>query len=171
MIKEEALLDSVDWKEFVVGDIFNVEGGKGVPCKNGEDGNYPYISATTKNNGQLGTCNNPRHSKNCITMASDGNGLGTCFYQENDFSGQSINVITLKGKKFNKSIAIFLCACLEKVKVNYSYGKKLGIARLKKEIIHLPITDEGEINFKFMDEFMQSVSFYDIIRGGYGEYK
>ena len=168
--KEEALLDSVAWDEFVVGDIFNIVRGKTLTKTNIVEGELPFVTASSLNNGISSYIGNEMKVwNNAITVCSNGE-PGVSFYHNYDFTASG-DVCVLTNKNLNDKVGVFLCACLEKLKPNYSYGKKLGIARLKKEIIHLPITDEGEINFKFMEEFMQSVSFYDIIKEEYGEHK
>ena len=161
--KEEALLDSVAWDEFVVGDIFNIVRGKTLTKTNIVEGELPFVTASSLNNGISSYIGNEMKVwNNAITVCSNGE-PGVSFYHNYDFTASG-DVCVLTNKNLNDKVGVFLCACLEKLKPNYSYGKKLGIARLKEEIIHLPITDEGEINFKFMEEFMQSVSFYDIIK-------
>ena len=163
--KEEALLDSVAWDEFVVGDIFNIVRGKTLTKTNIVEGELPFVTASSLNNGISSYIGNEMKVwNNAITVCSNGE-PGVSFYHNYDFTASG-DVCVLTNKNLNDKVGVFLCACLEKLKPNYSYGKKLGIARLKEEIIHLPITDEGEINFKFMEEYIQSISisFYNIIK-------
>ena len=43
-------LDSVEWGEFKIKDIFEIETVKGKPVENSEKGDIPYVSTASINN-------------------------------------------------------------------------------------------------------------------------
>ena len=78
-------------------------------------------------------------------------------YQENDFySNDSHNLaLYLKEGKKSKAIYLSLAACIYKSLFHkYSWGNSISKAKIQNDIIVLPITDSGTINFDFMESFV-----------------
>jgi type I restriction enzyme M protein len=163
LIKQELNLDSVEWGEFVVGDLFNFTSNKQLEKRNYIEGNMPFITATTFNNGISTYIGNEMNVvNNAITITIDGE-CGITFYHDYNFiPGSSTVALTLKDRQFNKHIAIFMCTCLEKLKTKYSYGLKLQKSRLKVEKIHLPVKN-GEPDYEFMERYIKSLNFSEIL--------
>jgi hypothetical protein len=166
LTKEELKLDSVKWKEFVVGDLFEVERGNKVLNKDDYIlGDIPFITTTTKNNGINGYISNEevKTHENKITVALDGE-PGISFYHSYKFKVSHImGVLGLKENILTPNIGIFLCSCLEKLRPKYSYGKKLGVERFKKEKIWLPTDEYGSPDYEFMEKYIRSLAFSEIL--------
>lgn len=161
----------VEWREFIIDDIFDTE-----TCKSLDKGNITkgtdinYVTRKGDNNGVFCKVNSPDkkyiYKGKCLTMAFIGC-PGITFYQDKDFcASQNIGRLVLKkdnDKILNKYIGLFLSTSLEELKRKYSYGRPLGTARLKKEKIWLPIDNKGKPNYEWMELYMKSFSFSNLL--------
>ncbi len=155
-------MDSREWKEFIVGDLFLVEKGKTLTKENQISGNLPFITATTFNNGVGNNISNEIKTwVNAITVASNGE-PGISFYHPYEFSASG-DVCVLSNNNLNKHTGVFLCTCIERLKANYSYGKKLGKERLSNEKIWLPVKN-SEPDYEFMERYINTLNFSEILR-------
>lgn len=154
-------LDSVEWKEFIIGDIFEIKKVYGRPIENYKDGSMPFISTTNLNNGVVNfiTADEKVISmKNCISVDPIN---GKCFYHGYDFvgrgySGASVNI--LYNENLNKYISLFICQMIEKTSNGKaSYGNLFNSNRLKFGKILLPIDEKGEPNWVFMENYIKQV--------------
>lgn len=94
---------------------------------------------------------------NSITCSDTTIGADTMFYQEKDFIGYShIQHLVPKIKPFNKAIAsIIISACrVSTSNSKYDYGNKFNRKAMNNTKIHLPTTQNGEIDFEFMENFI-----------------
>ena len=130
-------METTDWHEYIVGELFLCDTTNGVPSKSDlSGGNIPYITRSTANNGYNGTCGNKEHlvKGNCITIGAEG---FTAFYQPNDFVPGN-KVYTLRHKKLAENIALFLCSALNTLSSQYSFSEARVLDKIKEEIIKLP---------------------------------
>ncbi len=151
-------LSDREWKKFKVKDIFIVEKCK---CSNVSSlgvGNFPYVGATNRNNGIM--CFVEKKEKwitkgNCIVFICDGQGsVGYSMYKAEDFIGST----TLKAGRnthMNKQSAQFLVSALDKNRSIYSYGYKRNTNRLSNETIILPIDENGNPDYDFMEAYIR----------------
>ena len=152
-------LDSVEWGEFKIKDIFEIETVKGKPVENYENGEIPYVSTASINNAVI----NFIHKDEKIITKGFSITVdpikGSCFFHEYDFvgrgfSGASVNV--LRNKKLNKFNGIFICSAIEKTsKSKASYGYLFNSNRLKNGILLLPIGAQGNPNWQFMEDYIK----------------
>ncbi|WP_181563704.1 restriction endonuclease subunit S [Campylobacter hyointestinalis] len=154
-------LNSKTWKEFKIGDLFDVSGSKTTSKSYLEKigkGDYPYITTQAINNGIAGFYNYFTEQENCLTI--DSAVLGTCFWQNKNFSASDhVEILRPKNFTLNQKIALFFTSLLNKNAsiLGYSYGMKRNQSRIKNENILLPITANGEIDFEFMESFISGV--------------
>ena len=118
----------------------------------------PAITCTTENNGI--SCyvkkENATIFKNCISVAA--NGDAPVVYQSNEFTIlQDAYVIDFKDKKLNKKENLFFTALLKKALKKFDWANKSGWERVKNENILLPTTQNGEIDFDFMESFIKAI--------------
>ena len=153
-------LKSVEWGEFRLGDLFEINPTKYYRLSNEEilckEGVVPLISNSSTDNGVMGFSNLDANNKgNTITCSDTTLGADTMFYQQNDFIGYShIQHFVPKFKPFNKSIAqIIISACRISTSKQYDYGNKYNREAMNKTKIQLPIKN-GKIDFEFMESFI-----------------
>ncbi|MBA6222614.1 restriction endonuclease subunit S [Colwellia sp. MB02u-18] len=154
-------LEYAHWKPFKYKELFDIGRGRGPRKKDlTGDGSVPFISASEQNNGLTGwTTNEPMHSAGVISVVRNGNSVASAFYQEIDFcSTEDVHIFEPKFK-INQYIALFLCTLIKKEKYRFNYGRKWSISRMRESEIRLPITNNGEPDYAFMENYIKSLSF------------
>ena len=159
-IPSELLLENIEWGEYKLGDLFDINPTKYYRLKNEEilskKGTVPLISNSSTDNGVMGFSNLEAKNKgNTITCSDTTMGAETMFYQEKDFIGYShIQHLVPKFKPFNKSIAkMIISACRIVTTKKYDYGNKFNREAMNKTKIQLP-TKDGKIDFDFIEKYM-----------------
>ena len=154
------ILESVEWGEYKLGDLFEINPTKYYRLKNEEimfeNGTISLISNSSTNNGVMGFSNLKANNKgNTITCSDTTLGADTMFYQENDFIGYShIQHLVPKIKPFNKAIAsMIISASRVSTSKQYDYGNKFNRIAMNNTKIQLP-TKNGQIDFEFMENFI-----------------
>ena len=103
-------LNTSEWKEFKIGNLFEVTGSKTTSKDSLEEigiGEYPYITTSAQNNGVEGHYNHWTEKGNVITVESACMGYAT--YQPKEFSA-SDHVELLKPRfELNEKRHCFLC--------------------------------------------------------------
>ena len=143
-------------KSFKIPEVFNIESCKRITLSDAEThtGPYPYITAKGINNGIACYTDRFTHEGNKITFANSGS-VASSFYQRDKFCAtDSIYVLTLKNKPLSNALGYYFCKLLESLKNKYSFGRACRLNKLKNEEIILPITIDGTIDYKNIeDEF------------------
>lgn len=143
------------WKEFKIKDLFIIEKVYGLPLEKYNQGNTPYISTSSINNGNCGfvEANNKDISLgNCITVDPI---KGKCFYHPYDFvgrgfSGASINI--LRNSNLNEFNSKYIIPIIEKNAIEKaSYGNLFNSERLKNAVIKIPCINEMP-DWKYLEE-------------------
>lgn len=165
------------WKGFDFVELFDIQKGfyNKKPTAN-DKGNIPFLGATESNNGitsfhtmddikqssKMGHDKNVRVDKkiftgNCIAVTNDGS-VGHAFYQKVPFTcSHSINPLYLKIHKLNEKIALFLIRMIEMQGICFQYSRKWRPERMKKSKILLPIDNEGEPDWLFMENYIKQL--------------
>lgn len=155
------MIDSSEWKEFRIGDIFDVFTGSLLDVKTLKNGKIPRISVTNENNGILDyfdseNSNNARHFENFISV----NFFGQCFYHPYKASLEmKVHVLKLKNREFNKNLGLFFSSILNKTLENkFTYSKQLSSSKLKNDDIKIILpTKNNKIDFDFMENFIDKI--------------
>jgi hypothetical protein len=157
------MLKNVEWGEFVLGNLFEINPTKYYKLKNeeiiSENGMVPLISNSSTNNGVMGFSNlKANNLGNTITCSDTTLGAETMYYQEKDFIGYShIQHLVPKFESFNKAIAsVIISASRVSTSKKYDYGNKFNREAMNKTIIQLPVKN-GKINFSFMEKFIAEI--------------
>ena len=155
-------LNTTLWKEFVVGDYFDIYLSAGdLKIDDCEPGNIPLISSGINNNGIVGYIDENGDGKaqifkaNCITVDMFCN----AFYQNEDFYAVSHGRVNILSPKFkcNMQIGLFICSIINKEQFKYSYGRAVYSAEIARMIIKLPSTAEGLPDWDYMDQYIKSL--------------
>lgn len=154
------------WKEFRIGDLFDVKKGRRLTADEQTEGETPYIGAIDSNNGVANYIGQEAiHDGNTISLSYNGS-VGEAFYQPAPFwATDDVNVLYFKkenGVQFNKYIALFICTVLKQEKYRYSYGRKWVLENMRETIIKLPVR-EGKPDFEFMENYIKSLPYGDRI--------
>lgn len=162
---EKKKVDTREWGEFRVGELFEVKISKSVD-KGGlefaEDGEYDFIGRTPLNNGIQGRLNKLKFEANQEGTYSIAQiGMHVCQYRERKwYASQNIFVLTPfaeKSHKANKFIATIItryldCAYGKDTYATYPTAKTLPHLKIK-----LPVDKTGQPDWAYMEEYMRKV--------------
>lgn len=166
-----------NWEEFKVGDIFKKSKIKKHSSTPEIEGNIPFISSTSINNGVSTKVNETPILGNCITVSTNGDCFDA-FYQKEPIVVSS-DVEVLYSDKLNEINAMFFCTILKQEKFKYSYGRKPKKDKVFNTIIKLPIlrNEKGEPiidknkkystkgyipDFKFIENYIKTLNYQPI---------
>lgn len=148
-----------NWKAFYFTEVFTeIQRGKRLKKADHKDGQTPYVSSTSLNNGIDGFIGNDgsvRRFNNCLTLANSGS-VGCAFYHQYTFVA-SDHVTKLKRDGLDKYAYLFMIPIINRLSEKYSFNREINDERIKREKLLLPATDKGEIDFVFMSAFMKEV--------------
>lgn len=158
-------IDTSGWKEFRVGELFEVKISKSVD-KGGlefaENGEYDFIGRTPLNNGIQGKLNKLKFEANQEGTYSIAQiGMHVCQYRERKwYASQNLFVLTPfteKSHKANKFIATVItryldCAYGEDTYATYPTVKTLPLLKIK-----LPVDKTGQPDWAYMESFMANL--------------
>lgn len=148
-----------NWKAFYFTEVFTeIQRGKRLKKADHKDGQTPYVSSTSLNNGIDGFIGNDggvRRFNDCLTLANSGS-VGCAFYHQYTFVA-SDHVTKLKRDGLDKYAYLFLLPIINRLSEKYSFNREINDERIKREKLLLPATDKGEIDFAFMSAFMKDV--------------
>ena len=145
----------------VIEDVFDCETTKALDINEFVEGNINYITRSAFDNGYSGKCGNIEciTKGNCITVGAEGK---FAFYQENDFVA-GVKVYSLRNKMLNKYSALFITTLLNKKVELYSYGRARILDKIKEENIKLPVTNDNQIDWNYMENYIKKLPYADNI--------
>ena len=148
-------LGTVKWGEFKYKEVFNrIEQGRRLKKDDQIDGTIPFVMSGTTNAGVVNYISNPVASfpKNAITIDIFGN----TFYRNYAFgAGDDTGVYWNDTTAYSSNAMLFFAVTMQKSMMGrFSYGKKLRSSQSEDFTMHLPVTDDGTIDFDFMESFI-----------------
>lgn len=159
-------LRTVKWGEFKYKEVFNrIEQGRRLKKDDQIDGTIPFVMSGTTNAGVVNYISNPVASfpKNAITIDIFGN----TFYRNYAFgAGDDTGVYWNDTTAYSSNAMLFFAVTMQKSMMGrFSYGKKLRSSQSEDFTMHLPVTDDGAIDFDFMESFIAELSAYLTVSG------
>lgn len=156
-----------NWKPFRLGGengIFKIHKGTRLTKANMVNGNYPFVGASAKCNGITKYVGNRENliPGNKITINYNGS-IGESFWQDKDFlASDDVNWCEPNVDKFpdfclNRYIALFLCALTKKIGQKYHYINKWTKSNMEKEMITLPVNDDGKPDWEYIESYMRAL--------------
>jgi len=160
LLVEQLVPTDCNWAWFEYQELFDIERGRGAR-KNQvmHEGTTPLITSTDSNNGLTGfVSEQPQHPGNVITVNRNGS-VGEAYYQDRPFCSTEDVHVFLPKFDLNLFIALFLITLIRKERFRYSYGRKWGLARMKKTKIRLPVNDDNRPDWSFMENFIKTLPY------------
>lgn len=163
----EDKLKTISWREFEIENVFEeVKSSEysldyiSLQEKHRQNKKIAYITRTAQNNGisnfiaDMSDENNKPIDGNCITIGLD---TATINYQCCPFyTGQNIHII--RDKKLNRYIALFVIPLIQQSLDKFSWGGySATLGRFRKTRISLPVTQQGNPDWNFMEQFMKDI--------------
>ena len=162
---EEVLGRKVEFKEFKVGEIFELVNPKGkLNTKQLIEGkDIPYVGAKKTYNGIVKMCSKENIPEeqimkgNAMIFVQQGDGsAGYTTYQPNRFYAISC-VCCGYWDKLNENIAMYIMPELDKNKMLYSHSQSWNTERIKETRLHLPVDKKGQIDYEYMNDYIQAI--------------
>lgn len=154
-------IETKQWKEFVIKDLFTVTRPSARSQANYEDGNVPFVASGNFNNGVLKYLqpkeNEILDSGNCITVSPID---GSSFYQEDDFLGRGgagSSIILLYNPNLNLYNGYFIATVIRTVCRKYAYCDMANKDTIGAEKIKLPVDETGNPDFSYMESYMKNL--------------
>lgn len=153
-------LNTQQWKEFVIKEIFTVKRPTARSQVDYDDGTVPFVASGNFNNGVIKYLT-PKKDEvldkgHCITVSPID---GSSFYQENDFLGRGgagSSIILLYNPKINLYSGYFISTVIRAVCQKYAYSDMANKDTIGAEKIKLPADKDGNPDFSYMEEYMKN---------------
>lgn len=153
-----------DWIDYKLTDLFMITNCIPHDLGNLEKGNVPFIGRTATNNGLQGFVDVPAdeiNSGDCITLSRVASNVA--LWQCKPFT-TSQHMTTLRSPKMNIYSGMFICALMNKyMEGRFSYGRTIGEKDIREFTIRLPHDDNGNPNWRFMEDYIKSLPYGDRI--------
>lgn len=152
-------LSDRDWKEFFLEDIFSVGSGKRLTNADKIDGTRPFIGATDNMNGVTGFVDNENSSLDNNVLGVNYNGapcIGFYHPYECIFT-DDVKRLHLKNHEDNQYVLLFFKTIILQQKNKYCYGYKFNERRMLRQIIVVPVDDNDEPDYQFMEDYMKEL--------------
>ncbi len=152
-------IEDKQWKAFFVVNIFDeILRGKRLKKDDHIPGKKPYVSSTALNNGVdqfIGNTNKVRVYSDCLSLANSGS-VGSCFYEPFEFIA-SDHVTHLKKNNTSEYVYFFMATMLRRLSQKYNFNREINDARIKREIIMLPVGDDGMPDYDYMEQYIKNI--------------
>ena len=165
--KEQILeLNVKKWKEFRVGDLFDIHPTQSLDGVNSEECvgyGVPLVVNQSNNNGVAGFCDYPPTEKGGIITFSDTWEGETFFYQPHDFIGFAhVQGMYPKNGSISAECLLFIATILEfDARGRYSYGRKKRRDIIINVMIKLPVDHNGNPDWQFMEDYIKTLPYGD----------
>lgn len=157
--ERKQMFEISNWKEFPIGGehgLFDVVKGSRLTKAAMREGTINFISASSFNNGIAAHIANTEHVHpgNTLTVSYNGSDIGRTFYQKEPFwASDDVNVLYPRFE-LNERIALFLAPLIKEAGGSHVYKNKWLQTDMMNTMIPLPITEEGNPDWDYMDEYM-----------------
>lgn len=151
-------LIEVDWADFFVEKIIDVQSGARLTKADQKDGFLPFVGASDSNNGITEFISNTNISTDSNVLGVNYNGsVGYAFYHPYvaTFS-DDVKRLSFKSQNNSKYTLLFLKHIIERQSKKYAYGYKFNGQRMNRQIIKLPSKNK-EPDFEFMEQYMKRI--------------
>ncbi|MCY7086609.1 restriction endonuclease subunit S [Streptococcus oralis] len=155
--------DSMVWREYKLGDLFDVQTYKKRFDANKVDllseGGHPYVVRKSSDNGIKG------YIRECTDYLNDGNTISfgqdtaTSFYQEKPyFTGDKIKILKPKFQDFRKENALLFVAAITRSFSKFSWGNSsYSVQIIQNQKLCLPIKND-KIDINYIEIFLKAIS-------------
>ena len=166
--KEKELLSmKKDYKEFYIdnrnlGGLFKVKNTHSILKEwIKKTGNYPYVTASEGNNSIAGYVDfdtEQIEEGNCISIG--GKTMVVTYqskdYVSNDSHNLALYIDDIRGRT-EKAQLFIVSAIKSALSHKYTWGDSISKSKIKSDKIMLPVTDSGNIDFEYMEEYITAI--------------
>ena len=162
------LLTIREWKPFMISDVFEILPGKRLVSTDSKEGDRPFIGALDNSNGvaRFVSDTNASLDRNVLGVNYNGNGMVIGFYHPYEcIFSDDVKRFHLKRHEDNMHVLLFMKVAILMQKKKFGYLYKFNADRMAHTHIMLPVTDDGEPDYDFMELFGKS-----LMRSKYEQY-
>lgn len=154
--KEILPLEQKEWGEFFIEDVANVKAGVRLTKADMTTGNIPFIGSSDSNNGVTAFVSNINKSEdsNILGVNYNGSVVENFYHPYTAIFSDDVKKLSLKDTKGNKFLYLFLKVCILQQKNKYQYAYKFNETRLKRQKILLPMTQDEQPDYAYMEQYM-----------------
>ena len=158
-------INTTEWATFHLYDIFKIDSGTKLD-KAKMDTTTPkinFVGRSNFNNGITQKVNEIQGLKpydaGCLTLALGGAYLGSCFIQEEAFYTSQNVVVLIPQKDISFEAKQFIATAIFKESQNNyrAFIKELNSHIKRDFVIKLPVQEDGEPDYLYMEEYMNSI--------------
>ena len=170
--KKELCLN--EWKYFKLSDYFlidicrSININKTKSCDKSKS--IALIGRSDFNNGVKAFIEIPSknhvHSGKALSIPMVGSVFDATFQDTQFCATQNIATLRMKpaiGLEINSYLAMFLITVIKLEKYKYSYGRTLSLGHLNKMSVKLPVDENGQPNWDFMENYIKSLRYSSVI--------
>lgn len=155
------LLDlEVEWKEFWMEEILNINSGVRLTKADQIIGDTPFIGASDSNNGVtefIGNVNNSLDS-NVLGVNYNGSVVENFYHSYECIFSDDVKRIKYKDEEFGDEFTyLFLKQMILSQKNKYKYGYKFNAKRMNRQKIMLPVNNNGKLHWEYMNNFIKKL--------------
>jgi restriction enzyme bgcI subunit beta len=155
------VLTDVEWGEFSLRDLFTFERGNQNNMSACEVGEIPLISAKKIDNGVkafISDNGKKLFEGHILTLNNDGDGgVGIAYYQANKMALDTHVTALIPVIPINRSSLLFISKTITIQRDKFSHGYSLNNNRMKAQKIVLPIDENGDPNWSYMENFIKNI--------------
>ena len=152
-------LNEREWADFLLTDYFEIAKGNQNNMAELQAGTMPLISAKKIDNGCKGffaANSKPIFKGHCLTINNDGDGgAGISYYQPSDMLLDTHVTALYPRVPMTAEIMRFISVCITVQREKFGHGYSLNNARLSVFRMMLPIDDEGQPDYAFMEQYIR----------------
>lgn len=154
-------MSTLRFRNFKIGDIFDINTGRDIIIGRVQDGDIPLISHQHDNNGVSKRIRLLKERMlfeydKTIALADRGVFYATT-QMENFHIGTRVKALTFKSGTKNEAIRLFVVTAINKLQILFTDYLENATDKLPVLEIKLPITSFGSIDYKFMETYIRAI--------------
>ena len=158
-------IDTKKWKPFRLEQLFDIYTGGDFILQESEIGDIPLATHSIENNSISTFVNKENNRKlfnSNISLSVSDRGNFKTFVQDKDFYiGTRVKALECKVNISKKSL-LFISTVINKEEFRFTYGRN-ATENIGKITIKLPVNEKGQIDFQFMDTYIENLPNGDLI--------
>lgn len=121
-----------------------------------EQGNIPYVTTSSFNNGVSGYYDEePNFKGKCLTVALNGS-VGETFFQFDDFITGGDNAVLTLRNRCNPYLLFYIAVMIKNHQWRYNYYRKLSLTKLEKMQIPMPFKNVKDIDLDYIKKIVEN---------------
>ena len=151
--------NKVNWREFFLSDICNINSGVRLTKANMQEGNIPFVGATDSNNGITNFVSNTNASydKNLLGVNYNGSVVENFYHPYFCVFSDDVKRVSFKDERGkNKYCYMFLKQMILQQKEKYRYAYKFNGDRMARQKIMMPVDENNVINYLAIEKFIKA---------------